>query len=514
MAIPAVATELAPAKQVSRLIWLGLALAGLLYAGLAGFHVAFGLMNVDEGFYATAARAVWQGELPYRDFGYTQTPLLPYVNGALMKLTRFGLFEQRAINGLWALLALALGVRLLLRRGLAGRAVFLTMLFALTPSWQYFMHLGKTYGFTSLVVMAMVTVLWEWPAGWRKTAALAGLCVIGVGCRLPSAPFFGLLWLASWRDENGFNARQALRAGAALTVATLLLLLPFYLAAPALAKFWIFDFFRISVPIRDFHVRWQEFIAVGPVAWGLAAAVLVHGLARRRRWPWPETAVAVAALVALAMNLLPPGAYDEYGVPFLLPLAVAGLALLPAVPWSWPKAGALAVGLLAAQVAVIPALYSPFKAPGFRKSWSQWLPLSGTPYDFNLRVEIREARRAVADLLPRGEDFTGSAIILAVEADRPVPRRLRMGAFAVTADYSPAEADRLNLMTYPELSELFRAPGTKLIGLHGDNLFNYTWSVPSFRRQSAEERARWAADFSGLYQTAYKNWEFNVLVRR
>ncbi len=143
MAVPAASPELAPAKQVSWLAWLGLGLAGGLYLGLAGFHVACGLMNVDEGFYATAARAVWQGELPYQDFGYTQTPLLPYVNGALMKLTRFGLFEQRAINGLWALLALALGVRLLLRRALAGRAVFLVALFALTPAWQYFVHLGQ-----------------------------------------------------------------------------------------------------------------------------------------------------------------------------------------------------------------------------------------------------------------------------------------------------------------------------------------------------------------------------------
>jgi hypothetical protein len=234
----------------------------------------------------------------------------------------------------------------------------------------------------------------------------------------------------------------------------------------------------------------------------------------RRHWPWAETTAALAAVVALAANLLPQGAHDEYGIPFLPPLAVAGLLLLPRFTWSAQKMGAGAAALLAAQIAVIPALYRPLRAPQFRDSWSQWLPLSGTPYDFHLRAEIRETRRAVADLLPPGQAFVGPAVILAVEANRPVPRRLRMGAFAVTADFSAGQADALHLMTYPELSALFLAPETKVIGLHSDNLFNYTWSVPSFNQQSRDERVRWSAGFSAAYQSAYRNSEFNVLVRR
>ncbi len=130
--------------------------------------------------------------------------------------------------------------------------------------------------------------------------------MIGVGCRLPSAPFFGLLWLASWRDRDGFSARRAGGACAALLVAAAILLLPFYLAAPEQAQFWIIDFFLISVPIRDFHVHWQEFMALGPMVWGLALVVLIHGLARRRCWPWLETTVVAAALVTLAREPAPP----------------------------------------------------------------------------------------------------------------------------------------------------------------------------------------------------------------
>ncbi len=513
--MPRVTPQPAGAPQRASLaIWIAGLLLGAAYLALAAVHVSCGLMNADEGFYALAARAVWQGELPYRDFGYTQMPLLPYVNGAVMSLTRFGLFEQRAINGLWAALAVLLGVRLLVRRGLAGRAVFLVGLFALTPSWQYYIHLGKTYGLVSLVAMAAVTVLLEWGPGTRKSIVLAALCVVGVGCRLPAAPFFGLLWLASLRDREGFVARQAGIAGITLAASAALLLLPFFLAAPAQARFWVVDFFRISVPLRDFRVSGREMLALAPALWALVAAVGLHGLLRRRSWSWSESAVAVAALAALGFNLLPRGAYDEYGVPFLLPLAVSILLLAPELPWPALGRNSLAVAALIFQLAIIPALYAPFQKAEVKQSWSRWLPLSGAPYDVHLRAEIREARRTLAGALPPGAEFQGSAVILAVEANRPVPRRLRMGAFAVTSDYPPVEADRLHLMTFDELAEIYRAPETRVLGLHSVNLFNYSWSVPSFRSQTPQERGAWAARFSNLYQPVYRDPEFQILVRR
>lgn len=48
-------------------------LAGLIYYA----HVR--PIDADEGFYTTAARLVWEGKTPYRDFFYQQAPLLPYL---------------------------------------------------------------------------------------------------------------------------------------------------------------------------------------------------------------------------------------------------------------------------------------------------------------------------------------------------------------------------------------------------------------------------------------------------
>jgi hypothetical protein len=502
------------AQGVSRFEWIALLLAATAYVALAVFHIANGRMNIDEGFYAAAARAVWQGELPYRDFGYTQTPLLPYANGAAMKVVGFGLFEQRTVNGFWALLALAMAVRLLARRADAGRAVFLVALFAVTPPWLYFIHLGKTYGFVACVAMAAATVWLEWKPGWKKATGLAVLCVVGIGSRLPSAPFFLVLWLASWRDGEGFSLRRAGIALAALGGAVAVLLLPFYLAAPEQARFWAIDFFRVSVPLRKWHVRWQEMVALSPVVIALVLAVVGTGLLRRRQWPWRESAVAVAALVAFLANMLPQGAYDEYGVPFVLPLATALLLLAP-LP-AWPRAAllGLAAALLVAQVVAVPALYRPLRKPGTAPSWSAWLPLNGTPYDFKLRAKIRGGRETIERELAPGKPFYGPAVILAIEADRPIPRRLRMGSFTVTSDMSAEAADRLHLITYGELAALFRSPDVNVIGMYFQHVFNYSWSMPSFRYQTQAERMSWSMGFTSSYVPAYHDEEFLILRRR
>ena len=43
--------------------------------------ILLGRVNSDEGWYLYASKLVYMGRLPYKDFAFTQTPLLPYIYG-------------------------------------------------------------------------------------------------------------------------------------------------------------------------------------------------------------------------------------------------------------------------------------------------------------------------------------------------------------------------------------------------------------------------------------------------
>ena len=202
----------APTKSSARTAWLVVALAAGLHVASAAWHVGFGGMNSDEGFYAVATRAVAQGEVPYRDFGFSQPPLVLYANCLPLSAVGFGLFAQRAVNGLWAALALALAARWLAGRTRWEWGVALAVGFSLSAPWMYFIHLGKTYGFTTLLVMLAAWAFLTLRAGPRRNAVLGVLAALGVGTRLGTAPFFGLLWLLALWPGRRATAREVLAA--------------------------------------------------------------------------------------------------------------------------------------------------------------------------------------------------------------------------------------------------------------------------------------------------------------
>ena len=42
-------------------------------------NLILGKGNPDEGWILTASKLVYEGKVPYKDFNYTQMPLLPYI---------------------------------------------------------------------------------------------------------------------------------------------------------------------------------------------------------------------------------------------------------------------------------------------------------------------------------------------------------------------------------------------------------------------------------------------------
>jgi len=492
-----------------------LLVVGGLHLVSACWHVLYSGMNSDEGFYAVAARSVWQGDVPYRDFGHTQMPLLPYINGLMMQLTGFGLFEQRAINGLWGALTLALAAIWLSRRTNVYWALGLVAFFSLSAPWMYFIHLGKTYAFAGLVTVAALWVYTEVAPSVNKVSGLALLGAVGVGCRLPSAPYFALLWFAAALELPRHSRKDLLEAAGYSILWPALLVLPFYLAAPEAAIFWTFDFHRISGLTRSWHVPWLIVATLAPALWLGLAGGLLHAVVRRSLPGRRDLVVVAATLATLATNLLPRGAFEEYAVPLLPPLALSASVAL----WHagsvirWLRHGLVPLVLLLANLGLTVALQWPHLRTEPRYIGSILLP-PNAPYNPDLPESMARGRAVVKRYLPPDRPFVGPLIILAVETGHRVPHNLRMGAFSLTSDFAADKARRLNLATIPELEGYLTDPAMPLLAWSKTPDNNYLYSMPTFHSTARDRSFPWNKFLQRDFVIAYQDADFLLLVRK
>jgi hypothetical protein len=72
--------------------------ASLLYFVGLVYYARFHPIDADEGFYTTAARLVWEGKKPYRDFFYKQAPLLPYIYSWVWTVRPHSLVAMRFLS--------------------------------------------------------------------------------------------------------------------------------------------------------------------------------------------------------------------------------------------------------------------------------------------------------------------------------------------------------------------------------------------------------------------------------
>ncbi|HEY1847866.1 MAG TPA: hypothetical protein VGG37_01610 [Opitutaceae bacterium] len=463
-------------------------LAAALYLSVAWTMATRGALNVDEGFYGICSREAMRGLLPYRDFGYTQTPLFLYINGAAMKLLGFGFLQQRIANGLWGAGAAFTGAAFLWRR--AGRLAALgyVMLLATGLQWMYFSDLGKADALAALLVVGAAAAALSGMAFPAKAAATAFLGVLAIGCRLPTAPFF----LALWAVQAG---RPISARGAALMVGLpaaigALLIGPFIAASPGNFAFWTMRFHAASRGVKDWHISAADLYPVSPALCAALAFFVAAWVSRRLRLGGREDGVLGALFVGLACNILPTGAYPEYAAPFVPAfLLVLVLVLSRAFPRpAWQCAGFAAFAALNLCVRA--------------------------PMDDQVLADTRTAAAVVRDHQAPGVPYAGSASILALESGAPVDARMTMSPFCCTESMG-AEAAGLRRLVRPEdVAALMASPGCRVVALYSDRTRNFVFSMPEFRPISDSAVGDWKRILARDYYLALGNSSYAVFVRR
>ena len=113
------------------------ALSSCVYFAALVYYAAVRPIDADEGFYATAARLVWEGKTPYRNFFYQQAPLLPYIYSWVWGIQPRSLLAMRSLSSIFGAAAVMLwGIWLVKAKPFSSKVTLASfVVILLNPYW-------------------------------------------------------------------------------------------------------------------------------------------------------------------------------------------------------------------------------------------------------------------------------------------------------------------------------------------------------------------------------------------
>lgn len=477
------------------------ALALLLALALYALNVALGPLNLDEGWYLYAAKAIAAGERPYRDFFFTQAPLLPALYGSLAwAWGGLGVLGGRLLTALLGLSASALAARLASsaaprpRRAAAALTAFL--LLGCNVYHSYFTAIPKTYALAGLLMAAGMTTLFCGRAEGRPSRmeysldaaggfflAAAAATRLSLGAALPVCG----LWLLATHRRRGLSW---LFFGLGGLGGLALLLVPF--AAQDFDAFAFANLFHgqragggmalaagsVSRLARNYLPVLLLVVAATAVAWRTGWRGFRRGLAAAAPW------LAVFAAV-FAVHVLSPFPYDDYQVPIMPLVACAASALFwNALPEAGADSEARTQRVLLSSILAVAAICA-FTSP-LNESWVVvrkdrfWVKMKKEP-DI---ARLRRVGRALRDET-RGGDLLTTDTYLAVEARATVPPGLEMGAFGYFPNLRDDDARRFHVLNRNLLAELAETTPARRAAFSG---YAFAMAAPEMGEITEEER--------------------------
>jgi hypothetical protein len=437
--------------------------------------VWWGGVNQDEGWYLYASRLVGEGKVPYRDFFFTQGPILPYIYSVLPIR---GLLSGRIVTLGFSLFSVLAAIAF--ARRLVGRecrpAVSLTVFALLSCNLYhaYFTSIPKTYALGALFVMLGFLLL---SRGWNFLSAVAFafasgtrislILILGVvGMILLVSRLRSLQWL--WFGLGGLFG--------------LFLVYGFFVVDP--------ESLRGLLAAQAYHAGrggFDPFFAIGAVSrlvrGYLAIGVVMFAAFAFGRKDISEKGVAAEHVESIRLKwmvglgfaavfllqLSAPFPYDDYQVP-IMPL----LAVLTAVQFvdRVSDHGMAMRFWFPVLVSGMCAFASPLVQDWMTDGQDRFWTLKKGRSELS---QMRDVARRLEKMDPGGSEILTQDLYLAFEMGRRVPEGLEMGPFSYFPDISTAEAESINVMNTERLERLLQSAPCRLAVFSG---YGFAISAP------------------------------------
>lgn len=394
--------------------WM-LALSAFVVLGAASIYM--GGLNQDEGWYLYAANLVSEGRVPYRDFFFTQGPVLPYVYSFFTDIWRTnGLLGARIFNLLIGLMGL-LFASLLADRLKKGAGLIAFVLLATNLYHLYYLTIPKTYALAAFFVsLAFFLLSFE---GLWTTFFAALFLAFAAGTRISLGAILPVIACALLL--RGFRDFRWLAFALGGAVGLLAVYGPFLIDETTRQGLFAAEAYHAAR--GGFDLVWTVGSLSRLVRWYLPIVVL--GALFVRRLPDGMTRLLVFSFAAVfAVQILAPFPYEDYQVPILaLPTVVVAVAIAS----STVERKYLLVFALSFATSFGSPLLEKWATNGQDRFWS--IKKSATEL-----AQLRRVAREIDALDPRGKTLLTQDLYLAIETDRKVPEGLEMGPFAQLDD--------------------------------------------------------------------------------
>jgi hypothetical protein len=193
----------------------------VLFLVISVAYVIIGRVNSDEGWYLYTSKLVYGGAVPYQDFSFTQTPLLPYIYGLPQVLFSPGLYLGRVTSVLLTAISFLLSIVIANRLGGEKAAAATALIWATFTSGIYFLIIVKTYALTTLFFMLVFYILTR-EGKSRARYALAVLFALLATLTRLSALFFAIPVIIYTLLESDTKTRLII-TGLCLATSTILM---------------------------------------------------------------------------------------------------------------------------------------------------------------------------------------------------------------------------------------------------------------------------------------------------
>lgn len=420
------------------------------YVFLTVTAVWFGGINQDEGWYLYAANLVSEGKMLYRDFFYTQGPLLPVVYSPFNFIwNSFGLAGARVFTAIFGIAGILIFVmmaeRLVEKTKARSSKLLVFILLACNLFHVYFTSIPKTYALAAFFV-ALGYLFYYLAFSAAKTgvryllfSVSAALLAFASGARISLAlllPVCGLILLFCFS-----RLRWSFLFFGLGGVAGLFAVYGAYVCDP--------ESFQGLCEAQKYHAARS----------GFSPVFTIGSLSRLVRWYLPIFIIAGLGIVgggfkncfrtapfAVRVNLVAvltgacavmlvqtaaPYPYEDYQVPVIGLLAVAAVVVFQyADIFNSSKSNSVSVWLaigLSFAVSFGSPLLQDWTTDGQDRFWTM-------TKDKSELAALREAAREIERLDPGGDTLLTQDLYLAIETGRKVPDGLEMGPFSILED--------------------------------------------------------------------------------